>query len=67
MNLMVYEIPFEDCSVFVAYPEEEIYSEVVGVGCSVKEAEYDLASSFNSMMYSENGALILIDDKAQSI
>ena len=60
MEIIIYEIPFEDCSVFIAYPEEEIYSEAVGVGCSVEEAKKDLSESFNCMMYSDNDDIILI-------
>ena len=61
MEIIIYEIPFEDYSVFIAYPEEEIYSEVVGVGNSVEEAKNDLSESFNSMMYSDHGTPVLIN------
>lgn len=47
--------------VYVVYPEDEIYAEVVGVAESREDAFSDFAESFNSMMYSDNGIPILIE------
>ena len=50
----------EGSPLFVAYPEDEIYMEAVGVGDSPEEAIDDFIQSFNQMMYSDNGVPILI-------
>ena len=54
------EFIIDDSHVYVVYPEEEIYSEVVGLGNSLEEALNDCVRCFNQMMYSENGVPILI-------
>lgn len=59
--ISIEELILDDSPVYVAYPDEDIYSEVVGVGDSAEEARRDLAQTFNRMMYNENGTLILID------
>lgn len=61
INVFVEEVILDDSSVYVVYPEDEIYAEVVGVADSRKEAFSDLAESFNLMMYSDNDIPILIE------
>ena len=61
INVFVEEFILDDSSVYVVYPEDEIYAEVVGVADSREEAFSDLAESFNLMMYSDNDIPILIE------
>lgn len=61
INVFVEEIILDDSSVYVVYPEDEIYAEVVGVADSREEAFIDLAESFNLMMYCDNDIPILIE------
>lgn len=61
ISISIEKIILDDSSVYVAYPEDDIFSEVVGVGGSPNEAYRDLAQTFNQMMYSENGIPILIE------
>lgn len=61
INVFVEEVILDDSSVYVVYPEDEIYAEVVGVADSREEAFSDLAESFNLMMYSDNDIPILIE------
>ncbi len=61
IEVCVEEVILDDSPVYVVYPEDEIYAEVVGVGESREEAFSDFAGSFNSMMYSDNGIPILIE------
>ena len=61
INVLVEEIILNDSPVYVVYPEDEIYSEVVGVAESKEEAWQDFASSFNRMYYNDNGVPIFID------
>ena len=61
INVFVEEVILDDSPVYVVYPEDEIYSEVVGVAESMEEAWRDFASSFNRMCYSDNGAPIFIE------
>ena len=61
INVCVEEFILDDSPVYVVYPEDEIYAEVVGVADSREEAFSDLAESFNLMMYSDNGIPILIE------
>ena len=56
------EIILDDSPVYVAYPDDEIFAEVVGVGESEDEARRDLIQTFNQMMYSENDVPILMED-----
>ena len=49
INVCVEEVILDDSPVYVVYPEDEIYSEVVGVAESMEEAWRDFASSFNRM------------------
>ena len=51
----------DDSPVYVVYPEEEIYAEVVGVAESSAEALGDFVESFNQMMYSDNGIPLLVE------
>lgn len=60
-NVFVEEFILDDSPVYVVYPEDEIYAEVVGVADSREEAFSDLAESFNLMMYSDNDIPILIE------
>lgn len=55
------EVILDDSPMYVAYPDDEIFAEVVGVGESTDEARIDLIQTFNQMMYSENGIPILIE------
>ena len=59
--ISIEEIILDDSPVYVAYPDDEIFSEIVGVGESPNEARRDLVQAFNQMMYHENGIPILID------
>ena len=61
IDVCVEEVILDDSPVYIAYPDEEIFSEVVGVGESPNEACGDLAHTFNQMLYSENGIPILIE------
>ena len=64
IDVCVEEVIIDDSPVYVVYPEDEIYAEVVGVAESREEAFSDFAESFNSMMYmmySDNGIPILIE------
>ena len=62
INVFVEEVILDDSSVYVVYPEDEIYAEVVGVADSREDAFSDLAESFNLMMYSDNDIPILIKE-----
>ena len=55
------EVILDDSPVYVVYPQDEIYAEVVGISESSDKAMIDFADSFNQMMYSDNGIPILID------
>ena len=59
--ISIEEIILDDSPVYVAYPDDEIFSEIVGVGESPNEACRNLAHTFNQMLYSENGIPILIE------
>ena len=61
IEVCVEEVIIDDSPVYVVYPEDEMYAEVVGVAESSEEAFRDFAESFNSMMYSDNGIPILIE------
>lgn len=61
VSISIEKIILDDSSVYVAYPEDDIFSEVVGVGESPNEACRNLAHTFNQMLYSENGIPILIE------
>ena len=61
ISISIEEIILDDSPVYVAYPEDDIFSEVVGVGESPNEACRNLAHTFNQMLYSENGIPILIE------
>ena len=61
ISISIEEIILDDSSVYVAYPDDKIFSEVVGVGESPDEARRDLAQTFNQMLYNENGIPILIE------
>lgn len=61
IDVCVEEVILDDSPVYIAYPDEEIFSEVVGVGESPNEACRNLAHTFNQMLYSENGIPILIE------
>jgi hypothetical protein len=61
INVFVEEFILDDSPVYVVYPEDEIYAEVVGVADSREEAFSDLAESFNLMMYCDNDVPILIE------
>ena len=61
VSISIEKIILDDSSVYVAYPEDDIFSEVVGVGESPNEAYRNLAHTFNQMLYSENGIPILIE------
>ena len=61
ISISIEEIILDDSPVYVAYPDDEIYSEIVGVGESPNEACRNLAHTFNQMLYSENGIPILIE------
>lgn len=56
------EIILDDSPVYVAYPDDEIFAEVVGVGESEDEARRDLRQTFNQMMYRDNDVPILMED-----
>ena len=57
----IVEIILDDSPVYVAYPDEEIFSEVVGIGSSAEEARRDMIRIFNQMMYIENDVPILME------
>ena len=59
--ISIVEIILDDSPVYVAYPDEEIFSEVVGIGSSAEEARRDMIKTFNQMMYSENDVPILME------
>lgn len=61
IDVCVEEVIIDDSPVYLVYPEDEIYAEVVGVAESCEEAFSDFAESFNQMMYSDNGIPILIE------
>ena len=61
IGVCVDEVILDDAPVYMVYPEDEIYSEVVGVAESREEAISDFAESFNQMMYSGNGIPILTE------
>ncbi len=61
IDVCVEEVIIDDSPVYVVYPEDEIYAEVVGVAESQEEALSDFAGSFNQMMYSDNEIPILIE------
>ena len=63
MDIEVYvdEVILEDSPVYVVYPEDEIYAEVVGVAASREGAFSYFAESINSIMCSDNGIPILIE------
>lgn len=61
INVCVEEIILDDSPVYLVYPEDEIYAEVVGVAESKEEAWGDFVESFNQMMYSDNGIPFLIE------
>ena len=55
------EVILDGSPVYVAFPDDEIFAEVVGVGESADEARRDLIQTFNQMMYSENDVPILME------
>ena len=61
ISISIEEIILDDSPVYVAYPDDEIFWEIVGVGESPNEACRNLAHTFNQMLYSENGIPILIE------
>ena len=61
IDIYVEKVTIDDSPVYVVYPKDEIYSEVLGVAESQEEALSDFAESFNSMMYSDKGIPILIE------
>ena len=61
VSISIEKIILDDSSVYVAYPEDDIFSVVVGVGESPNEACRNLAHTCNQMLYSENGIPILIE------
>ena len=61
IDVCVEEVILDDSPVYIAYPDEEIFSEVVGVGESPDEACRNIAHTFNQMLYSENSIPILIE------
>jgi hypothetical protein len=61
INVFVEEFILDESPVYVVYPEDEIYAEVVGVADSREDAFNDLAESFNLMMYSDNDIPIFIE------
>ena len=61
ISISIKKIILDDSSVYVAYPEDDIFSEVVGVWESPNEACRDLTHTFNQMLYNENGIPILIE------
>ena len=56
------EVILDDSPMYVAYPDDEIFAEVVGVGESEDEARRDLRQTFNQMMYRDNDVPILMED-----
>ena len=61
IDVYVEQVIIDDSPVYVVYPKDEIYSEVVGVAEFQEEALSDFAGSFNQMMYSDNDIPILIE------
>lgn len=61
IDVYVEKVIIDDSPVYVVCPEDEIYSEVVGVAESQEESLSDFAESFNQMMYSDNEIPILIE------
>ena len=61
VDVCVEVVILDDSPVYVVYPEDEIYSEAVGVAESREEARRDFACSFNRMCYSDNGVPIFIE------
>lgn len=61
IDVYVEKVTIDDSPVYVVYPKDEIYSEVVGVAEFQEEALSDFAESFNQMMYSNNDIPILIE------
>lgn len=61
IKICMEELVLDDSPVYVVYPEEEIYAEVVGVAESRGEALGDFMESFNQMMYSDNGIPLLVE------
>lgn len=61
IDVYVEKVIIDDSLVYVVYPKDEIYSEVVGVAEFQEEALSDFAGSFNQMMYSDNDIPILIE------
>ena len=61
INVCVEEVILDDSPVYVVYPEDEIYSEVVGIAESKEDARRDFVSSFNRMCYSDNGVPIFVE------
>ena len=61
INVCVEEVIQDGSLVYLVYPEDEIYSEVVGIAESKEDAWRDFASSFNRMCYSDNGVPIFIE------
>ena len=59
--ISIVEIILDDSPVYVTYPDEEIFSEVVGIGSSAEEARRDMIKTFNQMMYSDNGIPLLVE------
>lgn len=60
INVFVEEVILDDSTMYVVYPEEEIYAEVIGVAESKEDAMSDFADCFNQMMYSDDGIPILV-------
>lgn len=56
------EVILDDSPVYIAYPDDEIFAEVVGIGESADEARRDMIQTFNKMMYSDNGVLMLMEE-----
>ena len=61
IDVYVEKVIIDDSPVYVVYPKDEIYSEVVGVAEFQEETLSDFAGSFNQMMYSDNDIPILIE------
>lgn len=61
IDVYVEKVIIDDSPVYVVYPDDEIYSEVVGVAESQEDSLSDFAESFNQMMYSDNEIPILIE------
>ena len=61
IDVYVEKVIIDDSPMYMVYPDDEIYSEVVGVAESQEEALRDFAGSCNQMMYSDNDIPILIE------